>query len=321
MKAISYLAFACAMAQTFPQAEISNGQVRAVLYLPDAERGYYRATRFDWAGVIASLEYQGHSYFGQWFDKYDPKLHDAIMGPVEEFLSGNTLPGYDTAKPGDGFLRIGVGILRKPDEPQFRRFNTYDIADGGAWTVKQHAASVNFVHTLRNDATGYAYEYSKTVSLTKGKPQMVIEHTLRNTGALPITTDVYDHNFLVIDRQTTGPDIHIRFPFKLTGTRDLKKLAELRGTEIAFLKEFGPADRAQTELKGFGTEVSDYDVRFENTKTGAAVRVTGDRPLSKVVFWSADRVVSAEPYISMTIAPGSRFTWKIQYDFYTLPGK
>jgi hypothetical protein len=66
-----------------PQAEISNGIVKAKIYLPDATRGYYRGVRFDWAGVVPSLTYQGHEFFGKWFDKYDPFLHDAIMGPVE----------------------------------------------------------------------------------------------------------------------------------------------------------------------------------------------------------------------------------------------
>src|ERR1035438_5190147 len=74
-----------ALAADPPTAEISNSTIHAKLYLPDATDGYYRATRFDWSGVISSLEWNGHKYFGQWFPRYDPKLHDAIMGPVEEF--------------------------------------------------------------------------------------------------------------------------------------------------------------------------------------------------------------------------------------------
>src|SRR5947209_20149621 len=84
-----------------PQAEISNGVVRAKIYLPDPEKGYYRGTRFDWSGVINSLEYAGHDYYGAWFTKTDSKVIDfvfegsdivagpcsAIMGPVEEFSS------------------------------------------------------------------------------------------------------------------------------------------------------------------------------------------------------------------------------------------
>ena len=55
---------------------------------PTRNTGYYRGTRFDWSGAIASLTWNGHEYFGQWFDRYDPKIHDAITGPVEEFLTG-----------------------------------------------------------------------------------------------------------------------------------------------------------------------------------------------------------------------------------------
>src|ERR1700750_2455362 len=95
----------CAMIEGEPpQAEITNGLIRAHLYLPDAEKGYYRATRFDWSGVINDLEYKGHHYYGQWYEKYSPTINDAIMGPVEAFDP----IGYDEAKPGEGFIKIGV---------------------------------------------------------------------------------------------------------------------------------------------------------------------------------------------------------------------
>ena len=42
-------------AAEFPQAQITNGLIRVKLYLPDPKNGYYRATRFDWSGEIASL--------------------------------------------------------------------------------------------------------------------------------------------------------------------------------------------------------------------------------------------------------------------------
>jgi hypothetical protein len=44
-----------------PQAKISSGRLHATLYLPDAQSGYYRGTRFDWSGVIAALEWNGHT--------------------------------------------------------------------------------------------------------------------------------------------------------------------------------------------------------------------------------------------------------------------
>ena len=65
--------------QTPPEAEIANGLLRAKIYLPDPQKGYYRGTRFDWSGVIHSLEYNGHDYYGPWFTKTDPKVIDFIF--------------------------------------------------------------------------------------------------------------------------------------------------------------------------------------------------------------------------------------------------
>ena len=131
------LALAQLASAQVPRAAIANARIRATLYVPDAQSGYYRGTRFDWSGVVASLEWKGHSYFGQWFERYDPKLHDAITGPVEEFLTNDAGLGYDEAKQGESFVRIGVGAVRKPDEASYRRFGTYDIVDPGTWTVNQ----------------------------------------------------------------------------------------------------------------------------------------------------------------------------------------
>ena len=213
-----------------PQAEISNGLVRAKLYLPDAQDGYYRATRFDWSGVISSLEYKGHNYFGKWFERYDPKIHDAIMGPVEEFLTNGAGLGYTEAKAGESFVRIGVGAARKPEEPRYRQFVTYEITDNGKWTVRKGADWVEFTHELQ-DTSGYAYIYRKTVRLTEGKPEMVLEHSLKNTGRKTIETSVYNHNFYVIDGQPTGPDVVVKFPFEVRAPANFRSLAETRGKE------------------------------------------------------------------------------------------
>src|SRR5262245_42802987 len=63
---------------TFPEATISNGQITAKIYLPDPQRGFYRSTRFDWSGMIASLEHNGHQYYGPWFTGSDPSVRDFV---------------------------------------------------------------------------------------------------------------------------------------------------------------------------------------------------------------------------------------------------
>lgn len=304
-------------AAEIPSAEISNGEIHAKLYLPDAENGYYRATRFDWSGVISSLTYKGHNYFGQWFEKYDPKIHDAISGPVEEFLTNGAGLGYADAKAGGTFIKIGVGVIRKPEETQFHQFNTYQIADPGKWTVHQSPDSVQFIQDVKDDATGYGYQYTKTVRLTKGKPEMVIEHALKNTGAKVIESKAYDHNFFVIDNQPSGPDVSVKFQFAPHAKSDLKGLAEIRGAELSYTRELRKGESVYTQLEGYGDTPKDYDITVENRKAGAGVRITADRPLADMVFWSIRTTACPEAYVSMHIEPGQEYTWRIAYNFFT----
>jgi hypothetical protein len=301
-----------------PQAEIVNSRIRAKLYLPDAQSGYYRGTRFDWSGAIHSLAWNGHEYFGQWFEKYDPKLHDAITGPVEEFLTGDSGLGYEDAKPGETFVRIGVGAVRKPQEAAYRRFETYEIVDPGTRRVDKYRDAITFVHELSDkNSGGYAYVYTKKLRLDGNK--LVLDHTLKNTGRKPIATSVYNHNFFTLDSRTTGPEFAVRFRFAPKAVRELKGLAEVKGNEIAFLREFERGQTVFTEVEGFGSNAADYDIRIENRKSGAGVHITGDRPFAKLLFWSAVKTVCPEPYIDASVEPGKETTWRITYEFYDVP--
>lgn len=303
---------ALAVAATFPQAQISNGSVHATLYLPDIDNGYYRATRFDWSGVIASLTFRGHSYFGPWFDTHDPKYHDSISGPVEEFTSEQT---WADTKPGDPFLKIGVGFIRKPSDAPYMFSKTYEIVDPGKWTVKTADDQVEFTQEVKD-----GYIYKKTVRLAKDKPDLIMEHVLANTGSKPIDAKVYDHNFFVIDEQTPGPDFTVRFPFPLEARdADLKGIAEVRGDLIAFIRPLKKGETVYTHLIGFSNDPKDYNIRVENSKTGAGVRVTSDQPLTALAFWASSRTMCPEPFIAVHVDPGGEFKWQITWHFYTLP--
>jgi hypothetical protein len=298
-----------------PHAELSTSEIQASFYLPDPQSGYYRGTRFDWAGQIHSLRWKKHEYFGQWFDKYDPKLHDAIEGPVEEFLTNMGSLGYTEAKVGETFVRIGVGTVRKTDDKDYQRFNTYEIVDPGVWKHAKGKDWIEFVHELKDSGTGYSYVYRK--KLTFAKNTLVIEHDLKNTGRKRIDTSVYNHNFFTLDNQTTGPDFVVRFPYELKAQKPLNsELADVRGKEIIFNKVFERGQTVYTEFEGFGPTPASYDIRIENRKTGAAVHITGDRPIQKQVFWSAWKTVCPEPYIDVSADAGKSSTWRLTYEFY-----
>ena len=291
--------------------------VRARLYLPDTEKGYYQGTRFDWSGVIASLEFKGHNFFGKWFEKYDPKIHDAITGPVEEFLTGASSVGYDEAAPGESFVRIGVGAVKKTDGSPYQRFRTYEITDPGKRSMRRGPDWIEFTHEL-GDTAGYSYVYRKTLRLTAGKPELTLEHSLRNTGRKPIRTSVYNHDFFMLDGLPTSADVVVRFPFEARAKNSFGDLAAIRGRELVYLKELEGRETVLSELEGFGGTAADFDFRVENRRANIGVRQTGDRPISKVVFWSPRTTVCPEAYIDLNVEPGQETRWRVSFEFYTL---
>ncbi len=301
-----------AIAADFPSAVISNGSVTARLMLPDSQNGSYRGTRFDWSGIIASLTYKDHQFVGQWYPKHDPKTHDAVTGPAEEFLSNDAGLGYADAKPGEVFVRIGVGAVRKPDEKAYRRFETYEIVDPGARTLRKGKNWIEFGHKLH--AAGYGYDYRKTIRIEKDG--FTIEHVLKNTGEKPIDTLVYNHNFFVIDHEVVGPDMEIRFPWTPKPDKPFANGGEIQGDAVRYTRELQPRESVAADLSGFGA----YDIRIENRKALAGVRITGDQPLAKLYFWSIRTVACPEPYVHIEVAPNRVQKWQIRYDLYTLKG-
>lgn len=315
--ALAFLLFAAAAAAQHPSADFHNGLIAAKVWLPDPVSGYYRGTRFDWSGAIASLRFAGHEYFGEWQKSDDPYLHDRIAGPVEEYRTNGKGLGYDDG--GETFLRIGVGVCEKPREDDYRWTHSYKVKDPGEWTVRRGENWIEMRQQAMDPASGYGYRLTKRLTLTPGKPELVIDHALENIGRKAIETEVYNHNFFVIDNQPTGPDFSVRFPFEATADRDLKGYAAVDGDRLVYSKELEQGTSILALLSGFGAGAEDHGFAIENRKVKAGVRMQADKPLSKLQFWSPRTTLCPEPYIALSIPPGQADRWALRYTFYTLP--
>lgn len=305
-----------ALPQTsYPKAAISNGLVNAVVYLPDAKNGYYRATRFDWSGVVGCLSYKGHTYFGQWFPRYNPLANDSISGPVEEFKPSEGALNYNEAKPGELFVKPGVGVLRKISDSAYSSYFTYPLVDGGKWTVRTNKSGVRFTQRL-NTQLGIAYVYRKNLRLDKRAPVLLIEHQLKNTGKKTIEMDVYDHDFFMLDHASTGPEIVVHFPFAPKAERPLMNGGKIVGNDITYEQELQPRQTVASFLTGYSDKVSDYDFTVENRAAAIGVEQTADVPISQFNFWSIRTTVCPEAYIHLKIEPGKTAHWTIKYRFY-----
>ncbi|MFP5248438.1 MAG: hypothetical protein ACLGP3_01265 [Acidobacteriota bacterium] len=319
-----------ARAADYPQTQISNGPITAKIYLPDAKSGFYRSTRFDWSGAVYSLEYKGHNFYGSWFDSIDPTVINwvyrdgkivsgpcsGLWGPVDEF---QTPLGFDEAPAGGAFIKIGVGVLRKSGD-KYNRFVPYDVLNSGKWTVKKHKDSVEFQQVLSDPASGYAYVYRKVVRLIPGKPEMVIERSLKNTGKREIESDTYDHNFMVIDKQAPGPDFTFQVPFQIQSTRPPNpQQAKIEGNRIVYQKQLSGEDQVAVFIQGFSNSPADSKIAIADRNVGAGVRIAVNRPLERELLWSIRTVLAVEPYVAIDVQPGAEFAWANTYDYYTTP--
>ena len=97
------------------------------------------------------------------------------------------------------------------------------------------------------------------------------------------------------------------------------RFAEVRGNQLLLTKTLTGEDRVHTVISGFGREAKDYDFRIESRDAGAGVRITADRPLSRLALWTIRAPYSIEPFIDLRIEPGAEFTWRLQYDYFAVP--
>jgi hypothetical protein len=316
--------------QKSPSVTLTNGLVSARVYLPDETQGFYRGVRFDWAGMIGSLTYAGHDFYPPWFEAMSPEVRDfeneqgyvtaspqtAATGPVEEFNAEGGALGYAEAAPGETFVKIGVGVLRRLDDSRYHFTENYPLVDAGERINIVRGNQIEFLHRVNDEASGYGYEYIKTLRLEPGQPALIMEHQLLNTGSKQIDTEVYNHNFLNIDDSGSSEGLTLSVPYRLDST-DLPNpaLASVDQYSLTYLDTPPIGQSVRMNLSGFDDSAEDYDFRTYHQELGAGVRITGDQPMSQAVLWSVAPVMSVEPFIAMSLAPGEGHSWSYRYEF------
>lgn len=290
--------------------EIKNKTLTITLHVPDGLEGYYRGTRFDWAGVFASIEYKGCNYTEEWFENYSPTMHDAVCGPVEEFSP----IGLSDSAPGGAFLKIGVGVLEKI-EGEYDRFKLHKILDPGRRTFCMTENSAVFGHFIDSDI-GYGYEYIKEIAVT-GENTFVIRHSIKNTGRRPLEGNVYNHNFFTLGLLKTGENRQLDLPFKPEGDwRAEYKEVGFTESGIRFTRILQKGESVFTgnlHESGKGMTGSPNSFELRDTATGCSVKAFCAVPMIKSVFWSNHRIACIEPYIGFDIHPGETMDFDIEY--------
>jgi hypothetical protein len=295
-----------------PHARISNGDIDALIFLPDALQGYYRSSRFDWSGVVACASYKGHRFWGEWFHSYDPNENDSITGPVEEFRSVDGGLGYAKTVQGGLFVKIGVGVLRRDMNGSYQFGHRYPLVDGGHWTTLIKQRSISFEQRLQSP-TGVSYQYVKVLKLDRHGAVLTLEHKLKNLGKTSIVTDAYDHDFFMLDGEPTGLGMEVSFPFAPRPDTPLEPAASIEGKSIVYKQELASGQTSAAYLTGYSSDTSDYAIRVEDRNKHFGIEQTGDASIAKLYLWSIRTTISPEAYIHLDIMPGKTAHWTIHY--------
>jgi hypothetical protein len=298
--------------EPYPSTTIQSRTLLVPIYLPDADTGYYRGTRFEWSGMVERVKALGHDYFGPWKTTHDPNNHDDVNAIASEF-GMNTPLGYAEAKPGDLFAKIGVGLLQKTNTQAYQFAGRYPLIEPFAWTVSQGDDWIEFRQEV-DDFKGWGYAYSKRIVLDPDKPVMTVFHEFTNRGVREINTDYYCHNFTMIDGDPIDQRYHLEFSFPVSASNTMKGFAACDGNGITILKPV--VGSFHTFLTGWEQAETPNQVTILNRSKGAGVQIRGSAKPHQFALWTTTLATCPEPFIPIHLQAGESAAWHDEYTFF-----
>ncbi len=303
-----YLKYETTHLNGWPRATIGNGKVTAEVALPDWQRGYCRGDRFDPSGILTAVKYNGHRYFyiNPTPDKRHPKTDDSAGSIAGEFRDPIA---YDDAKPGEEFIRVGVGTFVKTEERKPFFNNPYRPVVKFPFTTKVNKDSVVFSQNGKAPR-GWAYKYEKTVAVDPDLPIVRVTYKLTNTGTKRIQTTHYAHNFFAIDGDKVNKNYKLDFNFPVSFVKNIRRGVEKKRNSL-----YLNGKTIFSELKGFSRKTHNYaDVC--HIPSGRGIKVTGDYAPFNYYLFVNKNAVCPEIFKWIDIAPGESCEWTSKYILY-----
>jgi len=299
----------------YPKIKLIGGQLEADIFVPCSENGYYQGSRFDWSGMTDQIRWKGHTFLCS--SAVTADMDFRACGTAEELCMGifNTPGplGYDEAAIGQGFVKPGVGILEKNSDGDYRFEKSYKIIQPINWDTQSGDNWIEFSQCL-SGYNGWGYRYTKRITISEDKPEMVIYRTLENLGSKIIDTIHYCHNFLLFDDDPVGCNYEIKLPFTPEVDSDeLNGFVKTDSDKIGFHKNIPAGDFAFGSFSGFNGD--EYCFVVENKKTKTAVKIEGDLPLERVHLYCQQKMICPEPFVKLLVEPNGKKQWQTKYQF------
>ncbi len=322
------------MNDSYSSIIISSDRLKVEVARPGS---VYRRTRFDWTSFITQVLLDGNHTFCTSEDA-DPNKGTGGIGLCSEFGNEKAI-GYADAKPGELFPKPGIGLLIRPEDPDYNFMQPYGIVQPFSIHIDHEKDFVRFtVDPL--DCRGYAMREVKTIR-AEGNC-LSVAYQFENLGEKSLKTHEYSHNFIAINQQPVGPGYCLRLPYPVKFDdisesfrgmlpRRIRKIIpgwvlkglvnqvmdsrvlQVDGQEIRW--KFRPVKPFYCRLSGFSTTTEpQWELVYE--PDGVGVRELDDFSPARVALWGAGHVISAEVFIDIDLQPGESAAWTRRYEFF-----
>ena len=221
---------ASSSSQFYPNVTLQSSVMSATVFVPMGDdrnnNNYYVGSRFDHGSMIGDVVFGGKGVYGRelWRMPHVPTNPESGLGLASEFGCGedgarcvgkgditNGVLGYETAKVGEPFLKIGVGALVKGSCPKCGgnenddyKFNSpYKFHRAPTWEFLP-SPSPNEISFVSEETLGdFGYRIQKTIRLDGNV--MTVRSLLTNLGKQRFTTPWYSHHFFTVNAHPVGP--------------------------------------------------------------------------------------------------------------------
>jgi hypothetical protein len=361
----------------------NDGDLSVVIYLPrdlnPGEPTYYQSSRFDWGSMIGSISRttknpntgvkETHSLYGthQWRLPHDPYWAESGVGLASEFGVGtdgalcnflcgwnqknevtNGVLGYQEAKTGESFLKIGVGELIKGscstcDSAEDYKFNSpYRFARPPVWTFESDDDNNNGIilsHTAVLDDRQLGYKLEKHITLNDD--QLLVKTVLSNLGSKAFSTAWYSHHFFSCDSLPVQRGYSLDFdlastkgeykePTTWSWSTPLEEYAALyvhnntnyyddASVRVDMQRGVESTVRIKAEFEKDEQSKGEFTVSACNTKIRETIPEVGDGSSGISMYaynlYIESGTFSPEPQILLSLNPGETTSWTQQLDF------
>ena len=289
-----------------PERTMTVGDTAVTVALPDASLGYYRSTRFVRGDMATQVQWRGQRYYTELKRPHHPLRHDGASSGAEEFGIDNGGLGYDQAKPGERFAKIGVGALQRLDDQKYLFHTPYPLVEVAPWVVTNAPQTTTFVQDYRLNGD-WAWHYTITVRVLDNG--FALKRKPKNRGSKAIVTDHYNHHMFAVD------DLPIDASWRLHLSRDMVANHPSPAYHLGdgILSLTAPLSNALwTDFK-WDEKRTTTDLTPTCGTARTAISIHTDKAQSKFVLYAEKTAFCPEPFFAINLEPGADMTWTTTY--------